>query len=238
MSTNGSESSDSPLHDTHGGWDSMFLHEEFRWKQPLPCVMDFIRDLRREGKQQVCDLGCGAGRHTILLCREGFNVIALDHSPHGLAHTRHWLKEERLNATVISCRLPKIPLDSESVDAVVTTNVIHHDRLANVKATVREIQRILKDTGLVLLTVLSKDDYRYGTGNQIEYDTFIDCDGPEKGILHHFFDKEGLRQLFIQFEEVRPPIHVKSLYKYVDNEGQEYVGDLLLGIFRKAKHER
>src|SRR6267378_1750937 len=53
---------------------------EGRWTEtspPLPAVVDFTEDLKREGAKKVLDLGCGAGRHSILLGKAGFQVVAL-----------------------------------------------------------------------------------------------------------------------------------------------------------------
>src|SRR4029077_17536664 len=48
---------------------------EQRWAEtspPISVVADFAEDLKREGARTVLDLGCGAGRHSILLGKKGF----------------------------------------------------------------------------------------------------------------------------------------------------------------------
>ena len=47
-------------------------------------------------------------------------------------------------------------------------NVLHHNVLSNVKKAVDEIERLTKKEGVVLLTLVSTRDYKYGSGEEIE----------------------------------------------------------------------
>src|SRR5437016_13787013 len=60
-------------------WELAWREE--RWAEtspPLPVIVDFANVLKREGAKRILDLGCGAGRHSILLGEAGFQVVALD----------------------------------------------------------------------------------------------------------------------------------------------------------------
>ena len=50
------------------------------------------------------------------------------------------------------------------------------------------------------VVTLSKADFRYGHGENLEPDTYLFTEGDEKGIIHHFFDEKELRLFFNQFE--------------------------------------
>jgi len=84
------------LNKTHP-WELAWREE--RWVEtspPLPVVVDFAGDLRREGAKRVLDLGCGAGRHSILLGKTGFQVVALD-----VSETALKMLEDRLRTASI-----------------------------------------------------------------------------------------------------------------------------------------
>ena len=50
--------------------------------------MAILPDLHARGARRVLDLGCGVGRHALLLAEHGFDVEAINGSPAGLAVVR------------------------------------------------------------------------------------------------------------------------------------------------------
>lgn len=69
--------------------------------------------------------------------------------------------------------------------------------------TISEIHRILKKEGFLLVNFLYKRTYRYGKGKKVEEDTFIDHEGTEKDVLHHFTDKEEIRHFLKNFASLK-----------------------------------
>jgi hypothetical protein len=51
----------------------------------------------------------------------------------------------------------------------------------------------------LLADFLSKRTYSYGKGVEVEESTFVEQDGVERGILHHFTDEKELKELFKDF---------------------------------------
>jgi SAM-dependent methyltransferase len=162
-------------------------------------VVSFVHELKRRGARCVLDLGFGAGRHVIYLAREGFEVCGIDISPRGLEYTRAWLLREGLHADLKLSDMTVIPYPDRCFDAVISTYVIHHNTLDNIRRCVAEMHRVLVPGGRILATVQSKRGYRHGKGQEIEPDTYIPDTGLDAGIPHHFFDKAGLRDLFAAF---------------------------------------
>jgi ubiquinone/menaquinone biosynthesis C-methylase UbiE len=191
-------------------WDELFKEERFRWQEPDPAVVVLAKELQRSGGRRVLDLGFGAGRHVAYLAREGFEACGTDISSRGLELTREWLQKEGLHADLRLSDMTLIPYPDQYFDAVVSTYVIHHNTLDNIRRCVAEIHRVLVPGGRAMLIVQSKRGYRYGGGQQLEPDTYITVDGADAGIPHHFFDEAGLRDLFAQFAilDISPREHV------------------------------
>jgi len=183
-------------------WDELFKDEQFRWQEPQDHVVAFVQELKQRSARRILDLGFGAGRHVIYLAREGFEVYGTDISPRGLEYTGAWLRQEGLHADLKLSDMTVIPYPDQHFDAIVSTYVIHHNTLDNIRRCVAEMHRVLVPGGRVLATVQSKRGYRHGRGQEIEPDTFIPDTGVDAGIPHHFFDEARLRDLFAAFTVV------------------------------------
>jgi SAM-dependent methyltransferase len=183
-------------------WDELFQDESFRWREPHERVVAFARDLIERGARRVLDLGCGAGRHVVYLAGEGFTVCGTDISPRGLEHARAWLREEGLDADLQLCDMTVIPYPDAHFDAIISTYVIHHNTLDNIRRCVAEVHRALAPDGQALLIVQSKRSYSYGRGQPLEPDTFLREGGADSGIPHHYFDIAGLLDLFDAFDRI------------------------------------
>jgi ubiquinone/menaquinone biosynthesis C-methylase UbiE len=148
-------------------WNELFTQEEYRWKNPHEQVVAFVPMLKARNAKRVLDLGCGAGRHTVDLAREGFQVCGIDISENGLAHTREWLTRENLSAELKRGDIEQIPYPDNFFDAVISVYVIYHKTLAGMQNVIAEIDRVLKPGGLALISLQSKRGYRYRFGEEI-----------------------------------------------------------------------
>jgi SAM-dependent methyltransferase len=180
-------------------WDDLFKQERYRWEEPHDLVVNFATELKRRGARRVLDLGCGAGRHVVYLARAGFDVCGTDVSPRGLDYTRAWLDKEGLHADLQFSDMTVIPYPDGYFDAIVSTYVIHHNTMDNIRRCVVEMHRTLAAGGRALLTVQGKHGARYGKGKKLEPDTFVPASGADAGVPHHFFGEEDLRDLFARF---------------------------------------
>jgi len=181
-------------------WDELFTQEKFRWRDAYQAVVEFVPDLRTAGAWRVLDLGCGTGRHTVYLASQGFDVWACDVSTRGLVHTRQWLAAEDLTAHLQYSDMTALPYRDRAFDGLVSIFVIYHGLLSDVQRTVAEIHRVLRPGGLALLTLISTRSGSYRRGQEVEPDTFIRESGDDTGVLHHYFNEDGTRRLFSDFE--------------------------------------
>lgn len=179
-------------------WNNLFKKGKIRWKDPDKAVIGLVPLLRKRKLKRILDLGCGAGRHVLYLCKKGFFVVGSDLSPTALALTQKWLKREKISRyCLVKHEMTKIPFPNEHFDTVISTNTIHHNELKKIKKTVSEIKRVLKVRGLVLVTLSSKKDYKFRIGKKLETDTY-----QSEGVIHHFFNEKGVKKLFSKFRMI------------------------------------
>ena len=195
-------------------WDQILLRKEYHPESPDGIVVDLISILARKRAERVLDLGCGAGRHTMYLAESGFKTYGADISDTGLRLTKRRLESRKMEAEIIKCDMKSMPYIQSCFDAVVCVQTIYHQKLKGIQETVSEIHRILKKGGLLLANFHSKRSSKYGKGIEVEEDTFMQENGPEKGILHHFFDQNELRELLGHFR-VDVEVREKKVDRYL-----------------------
>lgn len=193
-------------------WDNVFKEHGAFFGQPHEDMPRVVELLKRNGSRTVLDLGSGSGRHVVYLAKCGFSVYGLDSSPEGIEITRNWLKQEGLAADLmLQSMTEQLPYEDNFFDAVISVQVIHHARIADIRRIVGEMARVLKKGGVVFVTV-PKQKSQAEMFQEIEPNTFIPLDGLEKGLPHHYFTPEELRDLFKDFTIA--DIHLDSVDHY------------------------
>ncbi|MBN1137061.1 MAG: methyltransferase domain-containing protein [Anaerolineae bacterium] len=187
-------------------WDEIFQREGRVYLEPAAKVVEFCEAWRESGCSRILDLGCGSGRHTVHLAQQGFQVWGLDSSPTALHLAQAWLDEADAAAELVlaDTRQP-LPFGDGAFDGLLSTQVIHHARLATVCGTAREISRVVRPGGVALVTVPvePEPDEEH---EEIEPKTFVPLNGPERGLPHHIFTPDELCALFDLFRVVEVSI--------------------------------
>jgi ubiquinone/menaquinone biosynthesis C-methylase UbiE len=195
-------------------WDQILPRREYSPEEPDEFVVSSIKSLKRRRVSKALDLGCGAGRHLVFMARQGFQVCGIDLSLTGMDMARKKLRDQGLEALLIECDMKALPLANSLFDAVVCTRTIYHQTLEEMRETIMEIHRVSRNKAIVVIDFLSKRTCSYGNGGEVEYNTFIEQEGPEKGVLHHFTDEKELQDLFEAFRAV----HIKLEEREVDGK--------------------
>jgi len=183
-------------------WESLFKKDGRIFSNAQEDMNSVIKLLKKSKAKKVLDLGCGSGRHTILLSKERFEVYSTDVSSTGLKLTRKWLKKEGLSAQLkkASC-YDKFPFRDNFFDAVISTQVIHHNFHNKVKFCISEIERVLKPKGMAFITMSASKCAGRATQYKVpEPHTYIMLDGEEKGLPHFIYTKTLMKKDFKNFE--------------------------------------
>lgn len=185
---------------SNNAWEGVFKQRGRVFIEPHEDMPRIVQLLKDRDARTILDLGSGTGRHVVYLARSGFSAFGLDNSPEGINLTRQWLSDEGLDADVqLQSMTEKLPYEDAFFDAVICVQVIHHADIATIRKVVQEITRVLKRSGFLFVTV-PKLKNQAKTFEQVEPNTFIPSDGPEKGLPHHYFTPEELREVFGSFD--------------------------------------
>lgn len=184
-------------------WNRILQEEGYSLEKPDESVVGFFTFLKRKSRKgRVLDLGCGGGRHLIYMANRGFEAYGIDISETGLNLSKERLRRRGLEGYVLKCDMSQLPYVDSCFDVVICLYTIYHQKLKRIQETISEIRRVLRNGGFLLLNFQSKKSSRYGKGEKVEEDTFIQQNGPEKGIIHYFTDKEEIMGLLKSFKTV------------------------------------
>jgi len=182
-------------------WNYILPEKSYSSEESDDSVMSLTKSYSKGRK--VLDLACGAGRHVVYLADQGFDVNGADISATGLKLARDRLLKRNLWANLVRCDMNHLPYDKSCFNITICTRAIYHQGLNSIKETLSEIRRVTKKDGALLIDFLSKNTYSYRKGVEVEEGTFLETEGHEKGIIHHYTDEQELRRLFKDFGSVR-----------------------------------
>ncbi len=196
------------LSEISGSWEKYYSTLKKlpkRYKKLAAFVVEALPAFKHQGIKFVLDLGCGAGRHTVCLAKNGFDVIGVDVSKSALRIAKGWVKKENLEeVALVQTTMTSIPFRDNQFDAVIGVSVIHHAVKKDIEATINEVYRILKRNGVLLANLASVSDPRCGEGEMVEPGTFRILEAFEEKRfeeLHHFLTKEQISKLFSSFSK-------------------------------------
>lgn len=190
-------------------WEEYYsvLHQLPDWlKKPVPFIVDSLPLFKEHEARRFLDLGCGAGRNSIYLGKEGFDVIGIDISRTALKKAKVWSKIEGIpNITVLCASMTNLPFVRQTFHAIISVSVIHHASEKDIKKAIENIFTVLKDNGLFLANLLSIEDCRYGSGEKLENGTFRILEKFKERQFqeaHHFFSQREILTLLAFFTRI------------------------------------
>lgn len=201
-------------------WDKIFKQHGKVFIKPQKDILKIVKLLKKRGVKKALDLGCGSGRHVVYLAKRGFLVYGIDNALKGIQITKAWLKKEKLKANLkIADIYKKLPYPNNFFDAIISTQVLHHNRIEKIRKLIKETERVLKPKGLIFVTVrrvLKVKEWeknktvihRFKAGKEkketrykvIGPRMYVATEGGEKDLIHFSFNKDLIRQEFKNFK--------------------------------------
>ncbi|MBO5884893.1 MAG: class I SAM-dependent methyltransferase [Clostridia bacterium] len=191
--------------------------DDVYWTSPAPEIYFLCEKWKQKGYKKFLDIGCGFGRNSIYMAKNGYNVYGFDLSEHSVEMTMQKAKNQgvELKDFCVADML-NLPYQDNSFDCMLAMNVISHTDKQGFNKVLDEIKRVLKPGGEVYFTVGSKESYWFNNPVCIPVD---DCtkirveDGPENGIPHFYINDEDCFKLFNDFTIVEIK-NVRELTQY------------------------
>ncbi|MBU0760676.1 MAG: class I SAM-dependent methyltransferase [Nanoarchaeota archaeon] len=113
-------------------------------------------------KQKILDVGCGFGRFTIPLTKQGYKVEGVDITPTLIKRAKQLAKKEKLNIKFKIGDMRKLSYKKDSFDAIICmwSVFIELTKKSDQLKTIKEMLRVLKKKGFTLIEVRPslKDD--------------------------------------------------------------------------------
>ena len=202
------------------------LHQQ-RFIKTLEMIKKYV-DFRK--KLKVLDIGSWPGYLSVALLKMGADVTAID------------LKSERLEVLkqfgipIIEMDLNKfkyLPFENNSYDCVIFSETIEHINPKNVPKILREIKRILKPNGIILLTTPNK--FRLGNILSFQKHNKNISDDKNSGYGHkkEYSNKEIKRQIENYDMEILK-LKLCNFYSFV---GKIETNNYFYSIFSFWKHK-
>ena len=120
---------------------------------------------RLVANKRVLDVASGEGYGSHILAQYAHSVIGIDIDKTSVDHAKAKYQNDNLQFIQSSCL--KIPLDSASIDVVVSFETLEH--LAEQQEMLAEINRVLKPEGLLIISTPDKSHYSDATGFTNEF---------------------------------------------------------------------
>jgi len=139
----------------------------------------------------AADIGAGTGFISEGLVRRGVQVIAIDQSDAMLAEMRVRLdgKISGKGDIVYRCgEAEKLPVDDETVDYVFANMYLHH--VENPPLAIREMARILKPGGKLVITDLDEHNFEF-----LKTEQFDRWSGFKREDVRRWFQEAGLQEV-------------------------------------------
>lgn len=111
-------------------------------------------------KETILDIGCGSGSLVVLIKSKypGSKLIGIDPDPNILKIAQKKVNKENLDIKLLNSWAEDLPVESSSIDLVISSLSFHHLPTEIKKMALKEIYRVLKKDGRFILADIAKPD--------------------------------------------------------------------------------
>ena len=190
----------------HQHWDAKFKTRDWGKYPPEDLVRFMARrfgSLESRKGVSVLEVGCGPGANLRYMLAEGYKIHGIDSSPTAIEIARRNLKilsgnKFSFDPDIVCGDFSSLPWSNGSFDVVVDIFSIYANYIAVIQKTAIEINRVLKESGILYAKLWGTKTVGYGDGELKEPNTY---DNIQKGPLYdmgvaHFFDEKDIPIIF------------------------------------------
>lgn len=165
------------------------------------------------GVQNVVDIGCGSGRHSLMMLNEGLSVVGIDSSETSINIARKITtsySQERIQF-VVKDIAQGLPFKDASIDAVVCWGVLHYLTSSQAMMVLDNVKRILKPGGKFALTLRSTEDSECKrlVSKDFQKSKAYESDGLE----FIYYTLEQMKELLSDFDDLKYGHKTRTLFE-------------------------
>ena len=165
-----------------------------------PMAVRWIKEISawipQDRKLKILDVGCGTGFFTILLAKQGHEVIGIDLTPEMIERSINLAKEEQANCHFRVMDAENLEFEDETFDLIISRNLTW--TLPDVEQAYGEWKRVLKKDGILL-----NFDANYGASN------FADTSHLPENHAHHTLGDKMMEEC----EEIKRQLPISSFVR-------------------------
>ena len=162
----------------------------------------------------LLDIGCGMGRHAIMMKHEGYNVTGTEYSQTAVNQAKDWANQLEIDIPFSQSSADEQPFPDATFDGIVCFSVLSYLPYDRYLQATREIHRLLKPGGQCFIIVRNDQDVRKTVGKLTaphQYkitaqDQDQDNDYPwhkEVGMEQTLLPKDEIQKFFSVFSDLR-----------------------------------
>jgi len=202
-------------------WEQAHIQQQFKnWskvREKLPFLKDVINGLKQKKKTNynALDIGCSCGNYSIYLAKKGFNTIGIDISKSAIALANKESKIQKIKNTqfkVVDANSFKY--DPSHFDLILDFSCFTHIPKKHWKSYLENYKSMLKDDGIFLLSLWSKNSTRaYGINpKELKRDFYVKKTSAGN-FYNHFFTLKEIKSVFNKYFKILK-IQEKNLISY------------------------
>ncbi len=171
-------------------WETNFKEKQEMWgSEPADATFQALELLEKAGLRKILIPGFGYGRNARPFIEKGFEVTGIEISETAIELARkHFGESLRIHHGSVS----DMPFDHEMYEGVYCYALLHLLNKEDRQKLISGCYKQLKPGGQMIFVSLSKDDFRYGKGEDLGGDTFR----TKHGIDLFFYDAHTIAREF------------------------------------------
>lgn len=192
-----------------------FFEEAYRsgehgWpsSEPTPFVREFLQSSFRKEHPvaRILDIGCGEGRHTLPLTKEGYLAVGLDLQPLALQRAKRIAKSQGLKRGFhfLVGDVLSLPFKGKSFDVLIDYGCLHHILKRDFSRYLLNTLSILRPKGYYLLSCFSTR-FRHHPKERRSRDWII-----HRNHYDRFFRKKDFNNLFGKYYKILKIVEERS----------------------------
>jgi SAM-dependent methyltransferase len=171
-------------------WETSFRDKQEMWGwEPADSAVDTLELFKKNELKNILIPGIGYGRNAKIFVDEGFKVTGIEISETAIDLAQKHFGD---SLNIYHGSVSSMPFDHDLYDGIFSYGLLQLLNETERKKLINDCYNQLKPNGYMVFVTISKQDFRFGQGKEINKDTFE----PWSGLQLYFYDSESINTDF------------------------------------------